>query len=63
MEEAHNNGKGLVMVLHQELAEHYCSSINSGKFNSVIKHSCFFWCRRVNLLTETHMLSNLFVNP
>lgn len=37
MEEAHTNGKGLVMVLHQELAEHYCSTINSAGIFSIVE--------------------------
>lgn len=31
MQEAHENGRGLVLVIAQEIAEHYCSVINSGK--------------------------------
>ena len=31
MQEAHENGRGLVLVIAQEIAEHYCATINSGK--------------------------------
>lgn len=30
MQEAHENGRGLVLVIAQEIAEHYCACINSG---------------------------------
>lgn len=30
MQEAHENGRGLVIVVIQEVAEHYCASINTG---------------------------------
>ncbi|KAI0559917.1 Clp protease ClpS [Gracilaria domingensis] len=29
MQEAHENGRGLVLVIAQEIAEHYCATINS----------------------------------
>lgn len=32
MQEAHENGRGLVIIVYQEIAEHYCAVINSGKF-------------------------------
>lgn len=32
MQEAHENGRGLVLVIAQEIAEHYCSCINTGWF-------------------------------
>lgn len=32
MQEAHVNGRGLVLVVYQEIAEHYCACINSGKY-------------------------------
>lgn len=31
MQEAHENGRGLVIVVFQEIAEHYCATINLGK--------------------------------
>lgn len=31
MQEAHENGRGLVLVIAREIAEHYCATINSGK--------------------------------
>lgn len=36
MQEAHVNGKGLVIVTQQELAEEYCSQINAkGVFSTI----------------------------
>lgn len=32
MQEAHENGRGLVLIIAQEIAEHYCACINSGTF-------------------------------
>lgn len=32
MQEAHENGRGLVVVVCLEVAEHYCATINGGKF-------------------------------
>lgn len=37
MEEAHNHGKGVVGIYHQELSEHYCSSINSSGIFSIVE--------------------------
>lgn len=34
MQEAHENGRGLVVVIAQEIAEHYCVTINSGSFST-----------------------------
>ena len=31
MQEAHQSGRGMVLVIAQEIAEHYCATINSGK--------------------------------
>lgn len=36
MQEAHENGRGLVVIVYQELAEHYCATINSGKLQNLL---------------------------
>lgn len=33
MQEAHENGRGLVLIICQEIAEHYCDCISGGKLN------------------------------
>ncbi|CAN8066204.1 unnamed protein product [Agarophyton chilense] len=37
MQEAHENGRGLVLVIAQEIAEHYCASINSAGILSTVE--------------------------
>lgn len=36
MQEAHENGRGLVLVIAQEIAEHYCATINSGSYSNLL---------------------------
>lgn len=40
MQEAHEKGRGLVLIVTQEIAEHYCACILSGTFS---KLSFFIW--------------------
>ena len=35
MQEAHENGRGMVLVVCQEIAEHYCATINGGKLSFI----------------------------
>jgi len=34
MQEAHENGRGLVVVVIREIAEHYCATINTGRLTA-----------------------------
>ncbi|PXF47595.1 ATP-dependent Clp protease adapter protein CLPS1, chloroplastic [Gracilariopsis chorda] len=37
MQEAHENGRGLVLIIAQEIAEHYCATINSDGILSTVE--------------------------
>lgn len=50
MQEAHENGKGLVLVIAQEIAEHYSACINSG-MPLVFIYNLFCFSFNVEFLT------------
>lgn len=71
MQEAHENGRGLVLIICQEIAEHYCDCINSGKSNvdfivltahGAEREICSSSLADVNILSVAGVLSTIEPN-